>query len=103
MSAITEGLYQNWPVWVVSITLVVAAVIDGIKLKVPNWITFPMIHVARASFVTRSLAVTSPMKVGACQPPATRLAAVDFVLDARALGLRVFTRPIMDTWMEHIP
>ena len=24
-------------------TLVVAAVIDGLKLKVPNWITFPMI------------------------------------------------------------
>src|SRR5690606_2437797 len=27
----------------VSITLVVAAVIDGWKLKVPNWLTFPMI------------------------------------------------------------
>ena len=34
---------QHWPVWFVTITLVVAAVIDGIKLKVPNWITFPMI------------------------------------------------------------
>ena len=43
MSAIIEGLYSNWHVWVVSITLVIAAVIDGIKLKVPNWITFPMI------------------------------------------------------------
>jgi prepilin peptidase CpaA len=29
--------------WGVTITLVVAAVIDGYKLKVPNWITFPMI------------------------------------------------------------
>jgi prepilin peptidase CpaA len=29
--------------WAVTITLVVAAVIDGWKLKVPNWITFPMI------------------------------------------------------------
>jgi prepilin peptidase CpaA len=29
--------------WFVSVTLVVAAVIDGLKLKVPNWITFPMI------------------------------------------------------------
>ena len=29
--------------WAVSVTLVVAAVIDGWKLKVPNWITFPMI------------------------------------------------------------
>jgi len=29
--------------WLVSITLVVAAVIDGWKLKVPNWLTFPMV------------------------------------------------------------
>lgn len=35
--------FENWPVWVVTITLIVAAVIDGLKLKVPNWITFPMI------------------------------------------------------------
>jgi prepilin peptidase CpaA len=38
-----HGLTQNWPIWVVTVTLVVAAVIDGLKLKVPNWITFPMI------------------------------------------------------------
>jgi prepilin peptidase CpaA len=43
MSAYLDGILQNWPVWVVSITLIVAAVIDGLKLKVPNWITFPMI------------------------------------------------------------
>ncbi len=29
--------------WMLTIVLVVAAVIDGCKLKVPNWITFPMI------------------------------------------------------------
>jgi prepilin peptidase CpaA len=39
----THVLARNWPVWVVTVTLVVAAVIDGWKLKVPNWITFPMI------------------------------------------------------------
>jgi prepilin peptidase CpaA len=38
-----RGLIEHWPIWVVSATLVVAAVIDGWKLKVPNWITFPMI------------------------------------------------------------
>lgn len=32
-------------IWFVSIVLVVAAVIDGIKLKVPNWLTFPMVIV----------------------------------------------------------
>jgi len=36
-------ILQNWPIWTVTITLVVAAVIDGLQLKVPNWITFPMI------------------------------------------------------------
>jgi prepilin peptidase CpaA len=40
---ISRGVVNHWPIWVVSIILVVAAVIDGIKLKVPNWITFPMI------------------------------------------------------------
>jgi prepilin peptidase CpaA len=38
-----NGLIANWHIWTVSIVLVVAAVIDGWKLKVPNWITFPMI------------------------------------------------------------
>ncbi|MGD9645004.1 MAG: prepilin peptidase [Pirellulales bacterium] len=34
---------EHWPIWLVTITLVVAAWIDGVKLKVPNWLTFPMI------------------------------------------------------------
>jgi prepilin peptidase CpaA len=34
---------QHWHVWLVSVVLVAAALIDGWKLKVPNWITFPMI------------------------------------------------------------
>ena len=40
---LADVLAANWPVWFVTITLVVAAVIDGLQLKVPNWITFPMI------------------------------------------------------------
>src|SRR3954466_8840515 len=40
---LTRGLADNWPSRALTITLVVAAVIDGLKLKVPNWITFPMI------------------------------------------------------------
>src|SRR5690349_25006550 len=40
---INTALVENWPVWFVTITLIVAAVIDGLQLKVPNWITFPMI------------------------------------------------------------
>ena len=34
---------ENWPIWVVTITLIVAAVIDGFELRVPNWLTYPMI------------------------------------------------------------
>ena len=37
------GLAQNWHVWLVTVTLIVAAIIDGKQLKVPNTITFPMI------------------------------------------------------------
>jgi prepilin peptidase CpaA len=41
--AMAEALGTNWPVWLVSATLIVAAVIDGYLLKVPNWLTFPFI------------------------------------------------------------
>jgi prepilin peptidase CpaA len=34
---------EHWHIWLVTVVLVVAAVIDGYKLKVPNWITFPLI------------------------------------------------------------
>jgi prepilin peptidase CpaA len=42
-ATLTNALAANWPIWLVTVTLVVAAVIDGYQLKVPNWITFPMI------------------------------------------------------------
>lgn len=34
---------ENWHVWLVTGALIWAAVIDGIELRVPNWITFPFI------------------------------------------------------------
>ena len=34
---------ETWVVWFVTIVLIVAAVIDGKILKVPNWLTFPFI------------------------------------------------------------
>ena len=40
---LASWLADTWHVWVVTITLIVAAVIDGLQLKVPNWITYPMI------------------------------------------------------------
>jgi len=43
ISELSQSFVENWPIWVVTITLIVAAVIDGLQLKVPNWITFPMI------------------------------------------------------------
>lgn len=36
-------LIEQWPVWFVTMALVVAAWIDGKQLKVPNWLTFPFI------------------------------------------------------------
>jgi prepilin peptidase CpaA len=39
-----SGAFTNhWDIWLVTAVLVVAAVIDGWKLKVPNWITFPFV------------------------------------------------------------
>lgn len=34
---------EHWPIWFLTAALVVAAAIDGWKLKVPNWLTYPLI------------------------------------------------------------
>ena len=36
-------ILNHWPLWFVSAAMIVAAVIDGWKLKVPNWLTFPLV------------------------------------------------------------
>ena len=38
-----EIIVNNWPIKLVSAILILAAWIDGQELKVPNWITFPMV------------------------------------------------------------
>jgi prepilin peptidase CpaA len=43
LAAYGAAIAENWPVWLVTVVLIVAAVIDGFELKVPNWITFPFI------------------------------------------------------------
>jgi prepilin peptidase CpaA len=43
LNTLPSSLAANWPIWVLSGVLVVAAAIDGWKLKVPNWITFPLV------------------------------------------------------------
>lgn len=41
---LADNAFLVWSVWgLVSVILIVAAVIDGRELKVPNWITFPLI------------------------------------------------------------
>lgn len=34
---------DRWPVWLLTLALLVAAVIDVRQLRVPNWLTFPLI------------------------------------------------------------
>jgi prepilin peptidase CpaA len=43
MQIFFHGLNENWPIWLLSVILVVAAIIDGWMLKVPNWLTFPLV------------------------------------------------------------
>ncbi|RMG01768.1 MAG: prepilin peptidase [Planctomycetota bacterium] len=47
LDSLVASTNAHWPVWAVcwfvTVTLVVAAWIDGRQLKVPNWITFPLI------------------------------------------------------------
>lgn len=43
MDILLNGITENWTIWFVTVVLIVAAVIDGMILKVPNWLTFPFI------------------------------------------------------------
>lgn len=43
MQTFVAGAVHHWPIWLLSVVLVIAAVIDGWKLKVPNWLTFPLV------------------------------------------------------------
>src|SRR5438552_8066492 len=36
-------ILQHWPLLFICAAMIVAAVIDGWKLKVPNWLTFPLV------------------------------------------------------------
>jgi prepilin peptidase CpaA len=38
-----QFILGHWPLWFVCLAMIVAAVIDGWKFKVPNWLTFPLI------------------------------------------------------------
>src|SRR5215211_5214299 len=38
-----QFILSNWPLWFICVAMVAAAVIDGWKLKVPNWLTFPLV------------------------------------------------------------
>ena len=43
LSALAWAIAEHWQIWVVTVVLILAAVIDGFELKVPNWITLPMV------------------------------------------------------------
>ncbi len=43
MVTLLQGIAENWAIWFVTVILIVAAVIDGLVLKVPNWLTFPFV------------------------------------------------------------
>jgi prepilin peptidase CpaA len=38
-----QFIVTHWPLSFICVAMVVAAVIDGWKLKVPNWLTFPLV------------------------------------------------------------
>jgi prepilin peptidase CpaA len=38
-----QFILSHWPLWFICAAMIVAAVIDGWKLKVPNWLTYPLV------------------------------------------------------------
>ena len=49
MPTLFHTFTQHWP-WLLSFILIVAAVIDGWLLKVPNWLTLPLVFSGWAAY-----------------------------------------------------
>jgi prepilin peptidase CpaA len=43
LAGYVSAIGEHWTIWLVTVVLILAAVIDGFELKVPNWVTFPFI------------------------------------------------------------
>jgi prepilin peptidase CpaA len=50
-----QFILSHWPLWFTCVAMIVAAVIDGWKLKVPNWLTFPLIFAGWALGICHDL------------------------------------------------
>lgn len=81
-----NGFLVNWPVWIVSLTLIVAAVIDGIQLKVPNWITLPMIASGWVYSAVSYSIVGDPWYVGLAWSIAGTAIGLGLLLPPYAIG-----------------
>jgi prepilin peptidase CpaA len=53
-------ILNNWPLWFVCLAMIVAAVIDGWKLKVPNWLTLPLILAGWILAILHDFGVLNP-------------------------------------------
>lgn len=43
LSSLGTAVAEQWPVWLLAVSLTVAAAIDAIRFRVPNWLTFPLV------------------------------------------------------------
>ena len=81
-----EAVVAHWPVWVVTITLIVAAVIDGFELRVPNWITLPMIVTGWIYSCIAATGQGDPWYVGLMWSLAGTVVGLALLLPAYAIG-----------------
>jgi prepilin peptidase CpaA len=59
-----NAILHNWPLTFVCAAMIVAAVIDGWKLKVPNWLTFPLVLSGWALGLVHSFGLLESTGVG---------------------------------------
>ncbi len=84
--AIGSALLEHSNVWIVSGFLVLAAVIDGLELKVPNWLTFPMIISGWLFSAVATIWTGDPWWVGISWSLVGTLVGLMLLLPAYAIG-----------------
>ena len=72
--------------WLVTVVLIVAAVIDGIQLKVPNWLTFPFILSGWAFSIAHYIVIGEPWYAGLGYSLLGTAIGLGLLLPAYAIG-----------------
>jgi len=86
LTTLEQGWSSNGHIWFLSVIMVIAAVIDGVQLKVPNWLTLPLIAGGWLYSSVAAMSQGDPWWIGLCWSLLGTAVGFALLLPAYAVG-----------------